>query len=84
MKWPDRSPLAKDVTDPKEPRAIVYFRLTPSLQVGRRVASEQRTFQTGVSTFNQDLSARAIGATTVLQPVSPLKGIAGSESGSAV
>ena len=31
VKWPDRSPLPHDAPDPDDPRAFLYFRLTPPL-----------------------------------------------------
>ena len=62
VKWPDPSPLAHDATDPKDPRAFVYFKLTPVTQAPIRSTEQpgSRSFRTGLATFDQDLPARAV------------------------
>ena len=69
VKWPDESPLPHDAPDPKDPRAFVYYKLTPINPYQMRQAQEPatRSFRSGVSTFNQDLPARAAAQTTLLR-----------------
>jgi hypothetical protein len=69
VKWPDRSPLAPDAPDPDDPRAFVYFRLTPPLPlIPPPPKPERRSFVNGVATFNQDLAGRAIGEAALVRP----------------
>ena len=73
VKWPDRSPRPHDAPDPEDPRAFVYFKLTPAAtQIRRAEPPGHRSFRTGVATFEQDLPARPLAETTLLHPGRPL------------
>ena len=71
VKWPDASPLPRDAPDPDDPRALVYYKLTP---VGASPTSPTdqpatRSFRSGLRTFDQDLPVRRVDETTLhLQP----------------
>jgi len=70
VKWPDPSPLPQDAPDPDDPRAFVYYKLTPANPYQLRQTTDQpatRSFLTGVRTFNQDLPARAAAPATMLR-----------------
>ena len=72
VKWPDPSPLAHDAPDPDDPRAFVYYKLTPATTHIRRVEQPgSRSFRTGLATFDQDLPARAVAETTLLHSGRP-------------
>ena len=67
VKWPDPSPLAHDAPDPEDPRAFVYFKLTPvTTQIRQAEQPGGRSFRTGLATFDQDLPVRAVAETTLL------------------
>ena len=70
VKWPDPSPLPHDVPDPEDPRALVYYKLTPvspyQIRQTEQPAAANRNFRTGLSTFDQDLPARSVAETTLL------------------
>jgi hypothetical protein len=69
VKWPDRSPLPQDAPNPEDPRAFLYFRLTPPLPyIAPPPNPQQRSFVNGVATFNQDLAGRAIGEPAIVRP----------------
>ena len=68
VKWPDPSPLADDAPDPGDPRAFVYFKLTPVIRAQVRLPAQpsSRSFRAGLATFDQDLLPRAVAETTLL------------------
>jgi hypothetical protein len=68
VKWPDESPLPHDAPEPEDPRAFVYYKLTPvrPYQIHQTERSAARSFRSGLSTFDQDLPARAVAQTTLL------------------
>jgi hypothetical protein len=68
VKWPDESPLPQDAPDPDDPRAFVYYKLTPvsPYQTRQTEQAATRSFLSGVRTFNQDLPARAVAPATML------------------
>jgi hypothetical protein len=68
VKWPDASPLAHNAPDPEDPRAFVYYKLTPvnAYQIRQTGEPATRTFRSGLSTFNQDLPARAVTQAALL------------------
>ncbi len=76
--WPDQSPLAHDAPDPADPRAFVYFKLTPvpGTQFRQHDQPGTRSFRSGLSTFDQDLPARAVAQTTLLHAGSLATGVA--------
>ena len=66
VKWPDRSPAPPDLPAAEAAdRAFVYFRLTPPLPPRAPRPATGRTFQNGVTSFDQDLSTRTPGATSL-------------------
>jgi hypothetical protein len=71
VRWPDQSPLAHDAPDPKDPRAFVYYKLTPVNPYQLRQTEEptpvRRDFKTGLATFNQELPARALAEPALLR-----------------
>jgi hypothetical protein len=68
VKWPDQSPLPNDAPDADDPRAFVYYKLTPvtPYQIRQAGPSATRSFLSGLRTFNQDLPARAPVPATML------------------
>ncbi len=83
VKWPDTSALPHDAPDPDDPRAFVYFKLTPIPQLQLRAPIAQpvtRTFRTGLSTFDQELPARAVAETTLLHATTTRAAALGTEA----
>ena len=68
VKWPDESPLPEDAPAPDDPRAFVYYKLTPvsAYQMRQTDQPAARSFRSGLRTFNQDLPARAATPATML------------------
>jgi hypothetical protein len=71
VKWPDPAPLPDDADERVNPRAFVYYRLTPPLPPRPVSPSRTRTFRAGVATFDRDLAARIAGETTIPRAAAP-------------
>lgn len=65
VKWPDPAPVGQDANEAANARAYLYFRLTPPQPPRPIPATQSRSFQTGVATFDQDLPGRVLGETTI-------------------
>jgi hypothetical protein len=67
VKWPDESTLPQDAPDPEDPRAFVYYKLTPlsAYQIRQTEQTATRSFLSGLRTFNQDLPARSVAPATL-------------------
>ena len=71
VKWPDESTLPQDAPDPDDPRAFVYYKLTPvsAYQIRQTDQPATRSFRSGLRTFDQDLPVRGVAETTLhVQP----------------
>jgi len=68
VKWPDERPLPQDAPDPDDPRALVYYKLTPvsAYQIRQTDQAATRSFLSGLRTFNQTLPAGAAAPATML------------------
>ena len=78
VKWPDPAPVGQaakeDANEAAHPRAYLYFRLTAPQQPRPIPAIQQnRSFQTGVATFDRDLSGRILSETTIPRAASALE-----------
>lgn len=67
VKWPDESPLPQNAPDPDDPRAFVYYKLTPldPYQTRQTDQPATRSFRSGLRTFDRDLPARAAAPATL-------------------
>lgn len=70
VKWPDESTLPQDAPDPDDPRAFVYYKLTPvsAYQIRQTDQPATRSFRSGLRTFDQDLPVRGVAETTLHVP----------------
>jgi len=69
VKWPDKSALPQDAPAPDDPRAYVYYKLTPAnpYQIRQSDQPAPRSFLSGVRTFDQDLPAASAAPAALLQ-----------------
>lgn len=60
VRWPDKSTLPQDAPDPDDPRAFVYYKLTPvgAHQIRQTDQPATRSFRSALRTFDQDLQER--------------------------
>jgi hypothetical protein len=71
VKWPDKSTLPQEAPDPDDPRAFVYYKLTPvsAYQIRQTDQPAARSFRSGLRTFDRDLPVRGVAETRLhVQP----------------